>query len=261
MAVIQSSGDIVGGLLARARRGASERLAKAISLSRCRSRLSAPVVSFSFDDFPQSAWRTAGPMIEAAGGRATYFVVGSHAGRTVDGVRQFDREDLAELASRGHEIGCHTYEHVRVVFERPDQIERSLARNAEFVREVAGDVVMTSFAYPFGHVNASRKIMLGRRFAVARGIHPGVNSGAVDMSQLKAVPLERRSFDETDFDAQIEACRRGPGWLVFFGHDVEDNPSPYGCTPAQLQSVLDRVTAAGIEILPIKNAAARVMFG
>lgn len=251
----------MSALLARLRRGASERVANALSLARWPSRLAAPVVSFSFDDFPMSAWRTAGPMIEAAGGRATYFVVGSHAGRIVDGVRQFDQEDLAELASRGHEIGCHTYDHLRVVFENSDQIERTLARNAQFVREVTGDVVMTSFAYPFGHVNASRKIMLGRRFAVARGIHPGVNSGMVDMSQLKAVPLERRSFDNTDFDAYIAACKDGPGWLVFFGHDVEDDPSPYGCTRAQLQSVLDRVLAAGIEILPIKNAAARVMFG
>lgn len=248
-------------LVARIRKGVSERLARRISLARRRSRLRAPVVSFSFDDFPQSAWRIAGPMIEAAGGRATYFAVGSHAGRTVDGVRQYDREDLAALISRGHEVGCHTFNHKRLVGETEQAIEATLAQNAAFLREVASDVLMTSFAYPYGHINASRKIMLGRRFAASRGIFPGVNTGMIDMSQLKAVPLEQRSFDQTDFDGLVEACKRAPGWLIFFGHEVEEAPSPYGCTPRQLQSVLDRVTSAGIEILPIKNALARVFFG
>ena len=38
------------------------------------SRLSAPVASFTFDDFPHTAWINGAPILESFGVRGTYFV-------------------------------------------------------------------------------------------------------------------------------------------------------------------------------------------
>ncbi len=248
-------------LLARIRKSASERITRNVSLETRKSRLSAPVASFSFDDVPRSAMTSGAAIIEAAGGRATYFVAGTFCGKTEDGIAYFDRDDLRSAYARGHEIGCHTYDHMRIVFEKNAAIDGTLKRNQDFVRETLGDVRLSSFAYPFGHVNLRSKHLIGDRFAIARGINPGVNAGSVDMAQIKATPLESRSFGSFDFDALVSQATANNGWLVFFGHDVQDDCSAYGITPAQLQSVVDKVKAAGIEILPVKSAAARVVFG
>jgi peptidoglycan/xylan/chitin deacetylase (PgdA/CDA1 family) len=248
----------LSALIARARKGVSQRVTRNVSLWRKRSRLTAPVVTFSFDDFPKSAWVNGGPLLERHGVRATYYVAGGLAGTTVDGVRQFDREDLAAVATAGHEIGCHTFDHLRVVFADKAAIESTLARNAAFVRDVAG-VEMTTFAYPFGHANLATKYMIAKRFKAARGIWAGANAPAIDMAQVQASPLESRSFDLAAYDALIAQAKASNGWLVFFAHDVDDSPSDYGCTPAQLDAVLKRVVEAGLEVLPFKDAAARAV--
>jgi peptidoglycan/xylan/chitin deacetylase (PgdA/CDA1 family) len=247
----------LGALIARARKGVSQRVTRNVSLWRRRSRLTAPLATFSFDDFPKSAWSKGGPLLERHGAKATYFVAGSLEGQTLDGVQHFERGDLAAIAAAGHEIGCHTFDHMRVVFARKDEVEGTLARNADFVREAAG-VEMTSFAYPFGHVNLATKYLIAHRFTAARGIWGGQNAPSVDMAQVQAIPLESRSWDTTDFDGLIARAKASNGWLVFFGHDVDETPSPFGCTPAQLESVLKRVADAGIEMVSFKDAAGRV---
>jgi hypothetical protein len=105
------------------------------------------------------------------------------------------------------------------------------------------------------------KILSARRFASARGIRPGVNAGSIDLAQLKAVPIERRRWIPDEIDGFIASAKASSGWLVFFTHDVADDASPVGCTPAMLAQVLEKLTAAGIEVLPVKHAMAKAVFG
>ena len=39
-------------------------------------------------------------------------------------------------------------------------------------------------------------------------------------------------------------------------HDIADNPTPYGSTPAMLERAIEKTLAAGIKILTVKNALA-----
>jgi len=43
------------------------------------------------------------------------------------------------------------------------------------------------------------------------------------------------------------------GWLTFFTHDVRNNPSDYGCTPADMNKIIEIVKASGAEVLSIKD--------
>lgn len=88
-----------------------------------------------------------------------------------------------------------------------------------------------------------------------------MNGRTLDLGQLKAVPLEIRSWTAEAVDQEVELARQTGGWIVFFSHDVSEAPSPYGATPAMLEHALDQVRAAGIEILPVKHAYARATFG
>jgi hypothetical protein len=79
-------------------------------------------------------------------------------------------------------------------------------------------------------------------------------TGEGDLNYLSAFFLEK---SRDDFDAVatlIEQNRRARGWLVLATHDVDDHPTPYGCTPAFFEAVVRRVVESGATVLPVAAA-------
>jgi peptidoglycan/xylan/chitin deacetylase (PgdA/CDA1 family) len=216
------------------------------------------MVSFSFDDFPRSAGHSGAQILEEFGVRGTYFVCGGREGRNIEGQDHFAADDLIALRRAGHEIGCHTFGHIRVPLSSRKEVGDDLARNREYVHRVLGDYPMTSFAYPYGQVTVGAKAFLSRHYPVCRGIWSGVNSGRIDFRQLRATPLERSSFDPTRVSAIIDKAAASNGWLIFFTHDISANPSAFGITGSEFRRVVSEVVERGIDILPMNEAAAKV---
>lgn len=230
-------------------------------------RLTAPIASISFDDFPHSAWAQGGSILEAAGVQGTYYVSRAFApanqsmaqGR-VEGVQYYELDDIVEAHKQGHEIGCHSFQHVNLPELTNAQIEQSIDDNAEFIRHLLGDVVMTSFAYPQGQASLRTKKLLSKRFAVSRGTSFGLNSGVFDFSKLSCIELLPDILQKKPIAQLIEKAKSANAWLIFATHDVTDSPSPWGCTPELLRSLVSELCSHGIEILPVKSAAAKVVF-
>lgn len=248
-------------LISRAARKLRRQTVQAWPCKRIRSRLDRAIASVVFDDFAQSAWTTGGKVLEAAGVRGTYFVTGSYCGRELNGIKYYDADDVIAAHRNGHEIGCHTFAHKTVSRLPAEEIEADIGRNRTFVRELLGDVTMTSFAFPHGETSIRTKRLLSRHYAVSRGISPGINAGWVDLSQLKAVELVPYILNTRSMDSVIDAARAARGWLIFVGHDVAKDHSPWGCTVQTLEAAVSKLRAANIEIMPIKNALGRVAFG
>jgi peptidoglycan/xylan/chitin deacetylase (PgdA/CDA1 family) len=225
-----------------------------------KTRLTAPVASITFDDFPKSAWRQGGRILAERDIKATYYAAGGLCGRTEEGLDYFDQADLVEIAAAGHEIGCHTFSHENGPAVRTDALMDDVERNTAFVQDVLGDYVMSSFAYPYGEASPRTKLLFGQRFPTSRGIRKGVNRGVMDFSQLKAIGIEKWWWTPGYIEAAVQQARRKNGWLIFFTHDISDDPSPYGATPQMLEHALDALAAAGVEALPVKHALARAVF-
>jgi peptidoglycan/xylan/chitin deacetylase (PgdA/CDA1 family) len=216
-------------------------------------RFSAPVATLTFDDFARSAWLTGGPIAEEAGARATYFACGGMCRQTQDGVEYFTEADLAALHARGHEAACHTFGHLHLSAASNERIEGDLARNARFLRGVTGERSVPSFAYPFGEASIRTKRMAGRHFRLCRGIEPGINSGWMDLAQLRAVCLEPHILERFPISLLVDEVCAKKGWLIFVTHDVSGTPTPYGCTPAVLREALEAVRRAGVEFRTFRD--------
>ncbi len=245
------------GLLQKIERGIVRRL----PLHVVKSKLDHPVASFSFDDFPASAAETGAAIMESRGARATFYACGSLEGTKYRDLDHFTAGQLKELAANGHEVGCHAFNHVPYPAEGPARLRANVADNAKYFHDRLGDVRPSSFAYPFGDVNFAIKAATAELFPIARGVRRGVNRGRMDYSELRANPLDKRWEDTTDIPALIDEARRTNGWLIFFTHDVQDDPTPEGCHPDRLARTLDAVLAAGIAVMPVKAAAALAKFG
>ncbi|WP_313552643.1 polysaccharide deacetylase family protein [Brevundimonas sp.] len=212
------------------------------------------IMSLSFDDIPASAWTEAGPILAEHGVKATYYVCGGLAGgRNLD-LPQFEVEHLQALHAAGHEVGCHTYEHVSTLTLSPAELDASLARNAAWVAERLDGYEIQTFAYPFGDCALASKPVIERRFLCGRGVRDGVNRARADRNLLQAIGLESRRLPGYDLKALVEETAASKGWLIAYGHDVGDAPTPYGCRPDDIDRLIRLAKAADLDILPVAAA-------
>ena len=100
-------------------------------------------------------------------------------------------------------------------------------------------MTIETFAYPFGYGSYARKQQLKSEFQTCRSIVPGVNAGEVDLQFLRAVPLINRQMNPDRIDRAFDEAQSNNGWLIFYGHDVAERPSMYGCTPDLLDYALE----------------------
>ena len=213
------------------------------------------VVSFTFDDFPKSALDTGGAILEGYGVQGTYYTAVGLAETVGNLGRMFDRTDVDAAHRRGHEIACHTFHHLDCGRNKTQTLLDDIDDNAAAIEGLIGGYTPTNFAFPFGGISMSAKGALSRRFESCRGIGDGVNAGTADFADLRANRV-RESIDESDtYRRLVDEARATDGWLIFYTHDVVDTPSPFGCTPDQLDRVV-AYAARTCPVLPVRDVVA-----
>jgi len=210
------------------------------------------VVSFTFDDFPRSAWVNGGAILEKYDRRGTYYAAMGLAGTANNLGPMFETDDLRAAHASGHEIACHTYHHRDCGRLVPAEIADEIDRNAVALAQVLGPAPVVNFAYPFGGVSLSAKSELSTRFASCRGTGRGLNQGTVDLADLFSTSIYSHNFDRDRLCQLIDDAQAAGGWLIFYTHDVADEPSPFGCTPAQFQSIV-AYAAENASVLPVRE--------
>jgi peptidoglycan/xylan/chitin deacetylase (PgdA/CDA1 family) len=209
-----------------------------------------PIVSFCFDDFPRSALTIGGAILHAHGARGTYYAAVGLMSTHNELGEQFHREDLDTLLREGHELGCHTFQHLSCRSVTPSEFEIDVDKGRKVIHHMTG-YDPTNFAYPYGHVTALVKKRIGARMRSCRSIYGGVNGPVADFNLLSANSLYGDT-DQFGSAATLLANGREEGrWLIFYTHDVRDRPSPYGCTPALFEQTVTRALKEGFTIVPV----------
>jgi peptidoglycan/xylan/chitin deacetylase (PgdA/CDA1 family) len=239
----------------------SQAIAKRIPVKPVRSKLTRAIASLSFDDVPRSATLAGAEAMQSGGVRGTYYVCGAHTGGAFEGLEQHDNGDLERLRAAGHEIGCHTFAHQDATLVGEAARKRDHAANQAFAGEALGGELPATFAYPYGSTSIRSKLFYSKRFLACRGVFAGLNAGVIDFSELRAVPIESHRFDQARLTDLVAEARERAAWLVFFTHDVAPDPSPFGCRRKELEAVIGALADAGVEVLTVKAAAARVLAG
>lgn len=248
-------GTVPAGLVSTVATSIRVRVTQAIPFNPCRSRLLQPAVSFAFDDFPRSALKQGGRMLRERGWRGTFYVAGCFCNRTVDGIEYFTPDDLLEAHHHGHELGCHTFGHLRLRSHSNRAIVGDLARNRIFIQNIIPGHQFQSFAYPYGDLDLRVKVLLARQFRISRGIWKGINRGWMDMAQLQTIELKPMSYKELEIDRWLDRAVAAKAWLIFFTHDVAEHPSAFGCSVDVFARIAASVAERGIRVLPVTEAA------
>jgi peptidoglycan/xylan/chitin deacetylase (PgdA/CDA1 family) len=240
--------------MSEARARFSHRMAMHLRVEPFRMRNATPMVSFTFDDVPKSAATVGAAILEAHDAHGTFYVIGSQVGTSSPLWDMVDGDDIVTLHHRGHEIACHTFSHKRACDLDADALNAEIARNQQYLRSLDSSIRIENFAYPFGYGSFVRKRQLKAVFKSCRSIVPGVNSGSVDLQFLRAMPLIDRRIDRDGIERAFDEAETANGWLIFYTHDVADEPSPYGCSPALLNEALEAASRRKIPVLNMAEA-------
>lgn len=218
-----------------------------------------PYVSFTFDDYPVSAIAEGGRILEDYGVRGTYFVSMGLLGRPSPSGPIVTPDDLHATVAAGHELGCHTYEHLDGTEGTAADFDRSVARNQDALQRCAPGERFDVFAYPLNGPVLSIKKAVGKHFNACRGGGQTFNSGTADLNLLKACFLDRRQGMDLHATARlIDMNAAAGGWLIFATHDVVSAPSPYGCAPLHFDAIVGLAVRSGAKVLPMGEVCRQI---
>jgi peptidoglycan/xylan/chitin deacetylase (PgdA/CDA1 family) len=218
-----------------------------------------PLISFTFDDAPRSAFERGGDLLGEAGARATYFVSLGLLGMDTEVGPIASTDDLRRAVERGDELGCHTYDHLDAWDVSTSVYAESIENNARTLKFMFPEQAFRTFAYPKSGATLSAKRRIQGRFGCARGGGQVANVGLVDLNLVSAFFLDRRTnANLDDIKAVIDVNEQSRGWLVFATHDVSPDPSPFGCTVELLRETIRNSVASGARILTMTEACERV---
>jgi peptidoglycan/xylan/chitin deacetylase (PgdA/CDA1 family) len=218
-----------------------------------------PFVSFAFDDFPRTAYIVGGSILESFGVRGTYYVAMGLMGASNELGEQFCLEDLLSAATRGHELASHTFAHQSSRRVSLGAFQSDVRKGREALKQIPNLTSTANFAFPRGEVTLAAKRVVGRQMLSCRGIYGGLNGPLVDLNLLRANSL----YGDID---RLDAARRlildneeRKTWLIFYTHDVQRDPSRYGCTPQLLESTVQMaVRRPATRVLPVAEVLAIV---
>jgi peptidoglycan/xylan/chitin deacetylase (PgdA/CDA1 family) len=205
------------------------------------------MVSFCFDDFPRTALSAGGKILKKYGAHGTYYAALGLMNTTNELGDQLTPDDLKSLLLEGHELGGHTYAHSSCRRVPPERFEQDVQAGRNAILQLTGNDA-EHFAYPFGHVTLGLKKRVGQQMMSCRGTQEGINGPVIDLNLLRANSLYGQ-IDRIPFaESLLNHNQNRRGWLIFYTHDVRENPSRFGCTPALLEAVVSRSAEMGFQI-------------
>jgi peptidoglycan/xylan/chitin deacetylase (PgdA/CDA1 family) len=217
-----------------------------------------PLISFSFDDFPRTAYTVGAPILKSFGARGTYYVSAGLMNTANDLGEQYHLEDLQDLVAQGHELGSHTFSHLSCRAVPLQTFRDDLKKGRQAICELSGLADSGNFAYPYGDVTLRAKKTLGPDLVSCRSTIGGINGPEADLNLLRANRLYGGIDEFTGVQRLIRENEERKGWLIFYSHDVRPQPSRFGCTPALLEATVSFAAQSKATVLTVADALAKL---
>lgn len=247
---------MIGPLVARASAKGRRFLAHRFARDMVRVAPRMPLVSFTFDDAPVTAFGLGRAILESHGARGTYFVSLGLLGAATELGVMATAPDLARAVDAGHELGCHTYDHLDAWKVTTREFMASVAKNSEALHRVLG-MRFATFSYPKSGPTLAVKSEVARLFECCRGGGQVANFDVVDRNLVRSYFIARHnSLDLADMKRVIDMNAARRGWLVFATHDIADSPSVFGCQPRLFEDVVAYAARSGAALVPMRDAFA-----
>ncbi|MBI5787633.1 MAG: polysaccharide deacetylase family protein [Candidatus Schekmanbacteria bacterium] len=178
-------------------------------------------VVISFDDGYEDNFTAAVPVMDKYGYKATIFISTAFIGDSnrwedpaFPRLKMMNRDQIMELAKRGHTIGGHTHGHINMAAQDLTKVKEDLAAARRFLfQDIKSKFI--PFAYPFGKYNQNIIDLIqqeGYSCAVTAGGFWG-NNPHISKWELRREDIHRNTR-RRDFMAQVRGARDPHYWRL-----------------------------------------------
>ena len=202
-----------------------------------------PMVTFTFDDLPKSAVTTAAARLEAQDARGTFYVSGGAVG--------IDTHDW-EAGTGGDVIARTCATTIGVTHSRLARLRSTTRRWPAR----SGNNTSTDPSIEVRHTTRSATAV--RTISTAEEFRAAGASYQASTAACRSTFCARRRDRPRDGRFGIDRLRPGQstnGWLIFYGHDVAEQPSPMAAR--SFCSTLDAASDRKITVLPWRRCVRR----
>ncbi len=216
--------------------------------------LKRPIVSFTYDDFFNSMYDTVLPMYKEHGFSGTIYLTT----KDFNAIDTMSPEKIQEMHDYGFEIGAHTVNHPHLPFLSSAEAGQEILKSKNDIKDFSG-ITANSFATPYGEYNDEIKAQIGAYFRSHRSVDVGYNTkDNFDILNIKAMSANNTISPETVLGWVDEAVRQN-AWLVIVYHDIVENGGLWTNTPAHMETVLDGVSARGVNVKTVNDAIDEIL--
>src|SRR6185503_2132430 len=230
------------------------------------SAFSAGMVSLNFDDGLASFWDNATSTLNAAGLKATAYIITGSSGSSLPNSTPnggyLSQAQIQALYAAGYDIGDHTTSHpyLTTVSDLNAEINDSVS-----ALSTAIGVPVTTLAYPYGDYNSAVETQVqgvtaaqGGPLLAARSVEDGYNDKATDPDALRIKEI----FDTTtvaQVESWIDDANTNHEWLVLLMHDVQatcPNTGTECITVANLKTIADYLNSSHTNTVTMSQGVA-----
>ena len=166
------------------------------------------------------------------------------------------KAQIADLFSKGHEIGAHTKTHA-------DLPTLTLAQQQDEVAGGRQDLIswgtvgpVNSFAYPYGDYDATTlQVVKDAGFSSALSTNDGDVTPSSDKFQL-----ERKGVTVGVTVAQvkswIDTAVANKEWLILAFHKIDTSGEQYSTTPANFNAIVDYLKQKNVPVITVAQGVA-----
>jgi peptidoglycan/xylan/chitin deacetylase (PgdA/CDA1 family) len=202
------------------------------------------MITFAFDDGLTSQYQNAVPMLNAAGFKASFYIITNQP--TSGDSNSMTWTQIKNLASQGFEIGGHTRTHAALTTLNAAQLSSEVSGSYQDL--AAQGLTPTSFVYPLGDVNATVEAAVKNAgYQVARGSYYGLNGTVSDRYNLYDIRIDASSNLNT-IKQYIDQAKADKRWIVLEIHDVMTGGDEFAVTPAFFQSLVSYIKTSGVQV-------------
>lgn len=210
-----------------------------------------PTVSFTFDDVPSSSLNGAKILFDE-GISATFYICFDKLESPLWDETFVNLKEVQTLIDLGHEIACHTSNHIDLFDYKRNDFINSINRNKLLAKKIG--LSLNNFSYPKGRIKWDMKKKINNKFDTARSTKPGINTGRIDKGALLACPLYSNPSNKNINKIKENIDSMNPGdWLIIYTHDVKENPTRFGCSQENLTSLIHHIKEKNIATSSISH--------
>jgi peptidoglycan/xylan/chitin deacetylase (PgdA/CDA1 family) len=206
------------------------------------------MVTLTFDDGFESQYQNAKPMLDAAGYKATFYVVSGFV-NTPD---YMTSEEVQNLDKDGMEIGAHTRTHSDLVALTADQLQAEIAGSKADLESLLSKPI-TTFDYPFGtYDNQVVQAVKDAGFTGARSVNAGFNTKNSDKFLLNDQHLEN-TVTVAQAQQWIDQAIANKTWLIMEIHDQNANGDQWSNSPATMQGIINYLKQKDVKVVTLNQ--------